>query len=373
MPRDSLPPVRNDALMYLGVFFIFGSLAMLIAFMQPRALGWLGGLALVLFGGTIAVGWAHAFSARRFWLLLPLMILPFFAEPLFFRPIAWLGTFRVGMDAPELTRKVILAVMMVVLTSIGFVLFIQFVRAKERLAQRAQAELDVARVIHESIVPPIDLETPFAAVHARSQPSTEMGGDLVDVVQRDHELDVFLADVSGHGVGAGIVMGMLKASIRTRLLAAGDDLGSVLRDVNRITADLTRPEMFATLACARLRTGGAVSYALAGHLPIFHFVAAERRWTRLENEHLPLGIDADIEFTSGTLRAGPGDLLVFLTDGFVEVMDQRGEQFGLDRVAQVLETAPVAPPAAIARALLDAARAHGTQTDDQSVLVVRVL
>lgn len=358
--------------MYVGVFFIFGSLAMLIAFMQPRALGWLGGLALVLFGGTIAVGWAHAFAARRFWLLLPLMILPFFAEPLFFNPIARLGTFRVGMDAPELTRKIILAVMMVVLTSIGFVLFIHFVRAKERLAQRAQAELHVARVIHDSIVPPLSIRTPFANVIARSQPSTEMGGDLVDAVSRDREIDVFLADVSGHGVGAGIVMGMLKASIRTRLLARGDDLGAVLRDVNRVTADLTRPEMFATLACARVRADRSVSYALAGHLPIFHFVAANRRWNQIHNEQLPLGIEADLDFNSGSLAAGAGDLFVFLTDGLVEVMNPEGEQLGLDAVARVLESVPEHIPQAVADALLHAANSHGDQTDDQSVLIVQI-
>lgn len=377
VPRHSANSPRSDALMYLGVFFIFGSLAILIAFMQPRAMGWLGGLALVLFGGTIAVGWARAFAARRFWLLVPLIIAPFFAEPLFFDPIARLGVFRVGMDTSEMTRKIILAVLMVALTSVGFVLFIQFVRSKERRAERAQAELDVARVIHESIVPPIALATAFADVLATSSPSAEMGGDLVDAVQRDGELDVFLADVSGHGVGAGIVMGMLKASIRTRLLAhadnTNDDLGLVLRDVNRVTTDLTRPEMFATLACARVRADRSVSYALAGHLPIFRFLAAERRWTRLDNQHLPLGIDAEAEFTSGTLRAAPGDILVFLTDGLVEVMDSKGQQFGLDRIARVLESTADHAPLAIADALLAAARSHGTQTDDQSVLVVRVL
>lgn len=358
--------------MYVGVFFIFGSLAILVAFMQPRPMAWLGGLALVAFGGTLAVGWAHAFAARRFWLLVPLVVLPFFAEPLFFGPLGRLGLFNVGMSTSEFARKITLAVMMVVLTSVGFVIFIQFIRGKERRAERAQAELDVARVIHESIVPPIALSTPFAQVLARSVPSTEMGGDLVDAVQRDREVDVFLADVSGHGVGAGIVMGMLKASIRTRLLAAGDDLGHVLRDVNRVTTDLTRPEMFATLACARVRADRSVSYALAGHLPIFHFVAAAQRWNRLENEHLPLGIDADLDFTSGTLAAGPGDLLVFLTDGLVEVMNAKGDQLGLEAIARVLESATERTPQSITDALLHAARSHGTQTDDQSVLVVRV-
>lgn len=358
--------------MYAGVFFIFGSLSILIGFMQPTPMGWAGGLALVLFGGVVSMGWAHAFAAGRLWLLVPLIAIPFVADTLFFRPIGRLGIFSIGLSASELSRKVTLAIMMVALTSVGFVLFIQFVRGKERRAERAQAELDVARVIHESIVPPIATSTPFAEVLARSLPSTEMGGDLVDLVQREREFDVFLADVSGHGVGAGIVMGMLKASIRTRLLAAGDDLGHVLRDVNRITTDLTRPEMFATLACARVRADRSVSYALAGHLPIFHFVAADRRWNRLENEQLPLGIDATLEFTSGSLAAGSGDLLVFLTDGLVEVMNAKGDQLGLEAIARVLESATERTPQAITDALLHAARSHGNQTDDQSVLVVRV-
>lgn len=373
MARANEKPSRDDAWMYLGVFFIFGSLAILIGFMQPRPMGWLGGLSLVVFGGTIALGWAHAFASRRFWLLLPLIALPFFAERLFFGPLGRLGTFEVGMSASELSRKVTLAVMMVALTSIGFVLFIQYVQRRERRAQRAQAELDVARVIHESIVPPIELSTPLAEVLARSVPSAEMGGDLVDAVEREHELDVFLADVSGHGVGAGIVMGMLKASIRTRLLATGDDLGPVLSDVNRVTTDLTRPEMFATLACARVRADRSVSYALAGHLPIFHFDAGAGRWNRLENEHLPLGIDAGVDFTSGTLRAGPGDLLVFLTDGLIEVTDAQGEQLGLESIARLLASLKERTPKAVADALLDAAGSHGAQTDDQSVLVVRIL
>jgi serine phosphatase RsbU (regulator of sigma subunit) len=358
--------------MYLGVFFIFGSLAILVAFMQPRPMAWLGGLALVAFGGTLAVGWAHAFAARRFWLLIPLVVLPFFAEPLFFGPLGRLGLFNVGMSAPEIIRKVTLAVMMVVLTSIGFVIFIQFVRGKERRAERAQAELDVARVIHESIVPSISIRTPFAQVLARSEPSAEMGGDLVDAVVRDNELDVFLADVSGHGVGAGIVMGMLKSSIRTRLLVGGDDLGAVLRDVNRITTDLTRPEMFATLACARVRPDRTVQFALAGHLPILHFAAASRVWRRLDNEHLPLGIDPDGGYASGSFQAAPGDLLAFFTDGLTEAMNTRGEQFGLDRIASLLEQHAEQPIETIYERVLLAVRAHGTQIDDQSLLLVRL-
>jgi hypothetical protein len=114
--------------------------------MPPKPMGWMGALSLMLFGGLVSVGWAHAFSSRRYWLLLPLVILPFFAEPLFFNHVARLGVFRVGMDASEMTRKIVLTVLMFVLTSIGFVLFVQFVRAMERGAERAQAELDVAHV-----------------------------------------------------------------------------------------------------------------------------------------------------------------------------------------------------------------------------------
>ncbi len=76
----------------------------------------------------------------------------------------------------------------------------------------------LARQIHETLVPPIDYEDERIEVFGLSRASAAMGGDLVDLVHRDGSLDVYLADVSGHGVRAGVVMGMLKAAIRMRLL-----------------------------------------------------------------------------------------------------------------------------------------------------------
>jgi len=188
---------------------------------------------------------------------------------------------------------------------------------------------------------------------------------------REGEIDVFLADVSGHGVGAGIVMGMVKSSIRT-LIRAGPALESLVTDLNAVLSELTTPEMFATFACIRIRPGGAAEYALAGHLPILHLVAATGDVRELPNDNLPLGIEAGERFVSGNVRLEAGDTLAVFTDGLVEVMNAEGRQLGMPalRDAFVRESRRELP--ALYAALMGAARSHGKQSDDQSVVLVRV-
>ena len=70
---------------------------------------------------------------------------------------------------------------------------------------------------------------------------------MLDVVEEGGRTDVFVADVSGHGVRAGVVMGMVKSAIRTRLRAGGA-VDEVLRDVNEVIYELTSPELFVTAA-----------------------------------------------------------------------------------------------------------------------------
>ncbi len=82
-----------------------------------------------------------------------------------------------------------------------------------------------------------------------------MGGDIIDAVCGDHTVDVYLADVSGHGVGAGIVMSMVKGAIRMRLRAGGS-LPALAADLNAVLTELTRDDMFATFAAVRASPQG---------------------------------------------------------------------------------------------------------------------
>jgi serine phosphatase RsbU (regulator of sigma subunit) len=374
----------SNAPLFWSVFFLFAPIGVLTTFFQEEPVGWAVAVVGALIGGTIALGWAYAFSTRRWWLLVPLLIAPMFLPRYVFQVFAELGLLKFGYGMPPTARKVVLFVMIVAMTSVGFVLLVGYIRLWERRSARARAELELGRRIHAAVVPSLALRAAGVEVVARSEASSEMGGDLVDAVRRRaedgaEELDVFVADVSGHGVAAGLVMGMVKSAIRTRL-RAGASLDELVRDLNLTLGELMAEGMFVTLACVRVRGGGPgpreAEFALAGHLSILHFVRATGEVRELPNEALPLGVLADEAYRSGRVAVSAGDVLAVFTDGLTEVQDARGKELGFAAQRACLREACVgagADGAAIADALLARARAHGPQLDDQSVLVVRVL
>jgi hypothetical protein len=367
----------SERSLFAGIFLVFGSFGSLIGMVLGGAepWGWLAGLAACVFSGLNALVWAHMFNRRRWWLAVVVVALPVLAGPAYFEPLSRLGVFGVGAEQSPFVRRVILAALGGVLISVGFSLIIWYVTHRERLAAALAAELDVAQRLHAALVPEIERRIGALEVFGVSHASSEMGGDLIDLVERGSEIDVLLADVSGHGVGAGVVMAMVKAAEQMRLTDPEDPALEVfLADLNRLVTRMTSPEMFVTLAVARLSAdGGRAVVALAGHPPILRWSARERRVSRIENASLPLGMVAEECFDPQAVSLDPGDVLVLYTDGLLESARPDGRQFGLDGIAEALERLGGAPSRAIAEGLITAARAFGSSDDDQSVVVVRVV
>ncbi len=254
----------------------------------------------------------------------------------------------------------------------GYALFIVFISGQARRTFRLQAEMDLARQIHETLVPAIDLSTPRLEALGVSAASSEMGGDLIDTVPHAGAIDFYLADVSGHGVRAGVVMGMVKSAVRTRLLAPGG-LAEIMADLDAVLGDVTAPEMFVTFACMRIAAdAGRVEYALAGHHPIIHVRAGDGSAIELENQNLPFGIGSGETYMIRSAAVSPGDLLVLYTDGLVECHNRDGRALGRDAVRTVVQRRSREPLPAIRDAIFAAATAHGAQEDDQTLLLVRV-
>jgi len=357
--------------LFVGVFFTFAPIGCLVAMAHAPPAGWVYGALMAVVSGLIAVGWSYTFVTGRFWLLAAIVPAQMVLPPVLFWAFSRIGVMGIGMGMTPQARTIVLGVMAVALMVVGFVLSMRVVSRVEAHSVRARTELDVARRMHETIVPPISLRAGDIEVFGRSEPSSEMGGDLIDAVARDGQVDVFLADVSGHGVGAGVVMGMVKSSIRTLMRSRGS-LEGLVTDLNAVLADLITSEMFATFACVRLRSGGAAEYALAGHLPIWHFIAATGEIRDLPNDRLPLGIDAAEQYITGRAPVARGDTLAMITDGLVEVLDPAGRQLGMGELREMFRSNARESLPALHGALIGAARAHGAQADDQSVVLIRV-
>jgi len=125
-----------------------------------------------------------------------------------------------------------------------------------------------------------------------------------------------------------------------------------------------------TAAFLRLRPGGVVQYALAGHPPILHRRARTGEVRHLSEGSIPVGLLGDQTFPAAELRLDPGDVLAVVTDGLIEVEDAAGRELGLAGLEALLSREPEGPGELLER-LLEAASAHGPRIDDQSALVVR--
>jgi serine phosphatase RsbU (regulator of sigma subunit) len=236
---------------------------------------------------------------------------------------------------------------------------------------RTRAELALAEQVQQALAPPLAIQSAGYEAQGRSAPSSQMGGDLLDAVDDPAGMAVYVADVAGHGIQAGVFMGMVKSSVRTALLRSGP-LAGLLGDLNRVVfAVKTTPATYVTFACLRCGNNGQVEYSLAGSGPILHYRAQSMTTTQLAMEQFPLGLFGNATFRSGVVEIAPGDILALLTDGLPETTDANDEQFGFARMGEIIARKPAAPLSEITESVFEAVRRYGLQTDDETLVLVR--
>jgi len=357
----SLSP-RSKLRLLAAIFLMFAPVELVSSGLTERGPWWLVAARIAL-SGSVAVGWALA--AIHSWRLLAFVI------PAGIGAYLLLQRFRPPAD-PDVTG---LGFLCVGLIGFGYVLFISFVNREGVRAVELQTEISLAGHVHRQLVPPIERVTEHLELFGRSVASTEVGGDLVDVVRRGDRCLLCVADVVGHGVAAGIVMAMVKSGLCMN--AADDDAHPKLLDgLDRVLSDLGDDRIFVTAACVEVQPSSA-RYAIAGHLPILHYRASDAAVHRLSNGGLPLGINRSVREGDGAsyswhrVELGPGDVLALLTDGFTEVLDAEGRELGLQPFEALLRDHSRAPLSEMYARMLAMARRHGQQLDDQTVLLVR--
>jgi phosphoserine phosphatase RsbU/P len=252
----------------------------------------------------------------------------------------------------------------------GYILFTTFVRREGERYFSAHAEIALAREIHRLLVPRIDRRIGPFEFYGASLPSGAVGGDLVDVVERDGHWVGFIADVSGHGVGAGVMMGMVKSAARMKL-ASSASADQLFDELNRVLIPLRRPGMFVTMACLRYDGSPALELSLAGHLPILQYCASTRSVEERSVAHIAVALFEDQHYSSIRVPFAAGDLFVLITDGLTEVFDGRDRELGLEPIKEIVRTRAGQPLPDLFDSILSTARAHGRQIDDQTLLLVR--
>jgi sigma-B regulation protein RsbU (phosphoserine phosphatase) len=261
-------------------------------------------------------------------------------------------------------------------------LALENIRLAETMAARLDAErrvareLEIARDVQAKLLPQdrpafASLDYAGACLQARI-----VGGDYFDFVALGPEqFGLVLADISGKGISAALLMASLQANLRAQYARAPHDLVDVLGSVNKIFFDSTASNHYATLFFGvydeprrRLR------YANCGHLPPVLL--------RANGEVERLGVTAPVvglfegpwECTTGETDVKQGDTLVVFTDGVSEATSEGGEEFGEERLVDLIRANATADAPALLDAIVESVTAHSgaEQFDDLTLIVARV-
>ena len=252
-----------------------------------------------------------------------------------------------------------------------------FFRAAREQRDELVREVEMAARVQQHL---LDQHQPPAGpldVVARMHPAKVVGGDYYDFVPLDEKrFAVVVADVSGKGLPAALLMPAVKIALRT-LAERQASTRELLGELNRVFLDNLPPASYFTLVYAVFdAAAGRLVYANAGHLPALHLKArgGEEAWLTSEGPAVGLLHD-NVQFEATDVRFEPGDLFVFYTDGITEAEDPGGADFGRERLAATVRSVAGQPAEAIVAAVhgaVDAFRGPAPRGDDATVIVVRV-
>jgi serine phosphatase RsbU (regulator of sigma subunit) len=207
----------------------------------------------------------------------------------------------------------------------------------ERELSEIEHDLGIAREIQQGLLPSRPPDLPGFDIAGMARPAEHAGGDYYDwQMLPDGRLVTAIADVTGHGIGPALVMAVCRAYARATVPTA-DSAAAFLERMNRlIVSDLTDGR-FITMAVAIVGSDGKVELLSAGHGPTFCFRAGNGHVDRFGGDGLPLGIVEGERYNpTQYLHLDPGDVLVLITDGFVERADGSRRLFGADRLAETI-------------------------------------
>jgi sigma-B regulation protein RsbU (phosphoserine phosphatase) len=244
--------------------------------------------------------------------------------------------------------------------------------------RQMEGELRNAREVQRVLLPQGEPVVPGYRISGTNVPARIISGDYYDYLDLgDGRHGVVIADVSGKGVAAGLLMAMCRSVLRS--MAGGyDSPADALAQVNRQLFPDIREDMFISLFYAVIEgDGGTIKLARAGHDPALLYRAAERSVTLLKPPGLALGIDEGDVFERVTkvqeIQMQPGDCLLFHTDGVKEAIDSAGEEFGMDRLREAFrDGASLGAEATIRAVERELARFAGEapQMDDVTLVAI---
>jgi sigma-B regulation protein RsbU (phosphoserine phosphatase) len=246
----------------------------------------------------------------------------------------------------------------------------------ERALQKMKEEVRLAATIQMDLLPKTPPVVPGYDIAGVSIPAQLVGGDAYDFIPVDDtHLAVCLADVSGKGLPASLLMANVQATLRGQTLASPTAAVCVQR-ANKLLHQSTSSDKFVTLFYSRLDISNhTLTYCNAGHDNPFHFSGTGAP-QRLATGGLVLSIMEDFPYQEEVIHLSPGDVVVVYSDGITEAVDSAQVQFGDKKIESVVSARTSLGAAGIIDGIIGAVREHaGTapQADDMTIVVIKRL
>jgi phosphoserine phosphatase RsbU/P len=248
----------------------------------------------------------------------------------------------------------------------------------ENKRRRLENEISIAREVQNQLFPSSLPSVPGVEIEAICKAARSVSGDYYDFIQLSPtHIAIAIADISGKGISAALLMASLQAALRSQILTEGSERLSMAELVSRLNKHLVRntgDDRFATFFIATYDSATrTLRYTNAGHLPAF--LICKGGSEKLDIGGMVLGVMEDYVYEEGSLTVSPDSLLIGYSDGLIEPENVYGEEFGIRRLEEAAVHMQGAAPLMVAESLMAAAEEWaGTpeQADDMTVIVARL-
>ncbi len=249
-----------------------------------------------------------------------------------------IGVFDLESDELNAYSEDDLEVLMLLASQVAII--IEKVMLHEQLIekQRLEGQLEVARQVQLELLPPRDPQLEGYDISAYNFPTEEVSGDYYDWVKiYDDQIGLVIADVSGKGVPAALLMAFLRASLRAATHIGYSPHISMAK-VNYLLWESIERNQFVTAFYGILDvTNKTLTYTNAGHNPPI-LLKQNGDFSFIDRGSIPLGMFRDTRYHEYYLTTEPGDVLMLYTDGATEAQNPQGEEFGRERLAQAVKS-----------------------------------
>jgi hypothetical protein len=237
----------------------------------------------------------------------------------------------------------------------------------------AKDELEAGRKIQKALMPEQSPDIDGWQILLFTQPANDVGGDLVDFLRIGAQcIGISLADISGKGLHAALLMAKLQATIRA--LATGElSLEKLVSRVNEIFHRDTPASMFASLIYAEITPSmDEIRFVNAGHFPPLLFLNGEM--TETKKGSLAIGLKADAVYAVTSVHLKSGDLFIGYSDGIIEARNESGGFYGLERLKSLLPAHRNSSAEQIGKQILEDVRrfvGDASASDDMSLVILK--